>query len=415
MRNAAYNNAFGKSYKRDNPAMIGVWIIAAFLFFRPITVSFHHIGSISILDLYGIAISYLVLLGIIFNLKRVRLDLTAGLILFYMFYCLMNFAWGGTYRDIIRTILPFLPFFLTRAVTDEQNCTKFLWILGLGYVIPIAGSVMMILLGLSETVITGSMIERQSGLSSGTHTLGHLMLFFSFAYALYLLLEKGRTFQKLIMSALFIGSLLCIYKTVTRTVILGGIVFWLLHLAFWNKKIFLFLLIACCAVGIWKFDTLKKIITQEDHVSQVRHSKEIDINAASSGRIWIWQHNLKLYAEQPGTRQILGVGLGNELEVIPGSNKRWAGSHNDYMSLLITGGAIGLSLHLMIYAALIFSFFSAGVSFQLRMFFLSMLASVLLMNFVSNSYIVRFQMAQLFWFLMGLLLARVSIEKKINT
>jgi len=84
------------------------------------------------------------------------------------------------------------------------------------------------------------------------------------------------------------------------------------------------------------------------------------------------------------------------------------------MSLLITSGAIGLSLHLMIYASLIFSFFSAGVSFQLRMFCLSMLASVLLMNFVSNSYIARFQMAQLFWFLMGLLLARVSIEKKIK-
>lgn len=413
MKNTAYQNASEKTSKRGLQVMIGVWIIAAFLLFRPITVSFHHIGSISILDLYGIAISFLILLGILFNLNRVRLDLTAFLILFFMFYCLMSFAWGGTYRDIFRTILPFFPFFLTRAVADEQNCTSFLWILGLGYLIPITGSVMMILLGLSETMVTGSMIEREAGLTSGVHTLGHLMLFFSFIYALYLLLEKGNLFQKLVMSALFIGSLFCIYKTVTRTAILGGIVFWLSYLVFWNKKIFFFLLIACCALGLWKFDPLKKIITQEEAVSQVGRSKKVDINAAGSGRIGIWQHNLKLYAEQPVTRQLLGVGPGNELEVIPGTMaQKWHGSHNDYMSLLIISGAIGLLLYLMIYAALFFSFFSAGISFQLRMFCVSMLTSVLLMNFVSNSYIVRFQMAQLFWFLMGLLLARVSIEKK---
>ena len=163
---------------------IGLSILAIFLFFRPVTVSYHHIGSISILDIYGVAISYLIVFGLLLNINRIQMDLTSFLILFFVFYCGLSYFWGSAYHGIFRIVLPFLPFFLTKTVLNTQkNIIFLLQSLVWGYFLPIFGSICIILLGLSDTVVTGSLVERQAGLSSGPHTLGHLMLFFSFLFA----------------------------------------------------------------------------------------------------------------------------------------------------------------------------------------------------------------------------------------
>ena len=102
------------------------------------------------------------------------------------------------------------------------------------------------------------------------------------------------------------------------------------------------------------FDDIKKVVTQEDAIS--KSSKGFDINAAGSGRIGIWKHNLELFADLPMTTKLLGVGLGNDLENLPGNvNKRWYGSHNDYMSLMITTGVFGVLFYLMIYGSVFLS------------------------------------------------------------
>jgi O-antigen ligase len=271
----------------------------------------------------------------------------------------------------------------------------------------------MILLGISDTVITGSMVERQSGLSSGVHTQGHLMLFFSFSFTLYCLLQKEKTYLKWIMFLLFLGTLFCIFETYTRTVILGGIIFWFSYL-FWHKrKLFLCLLSLSLVLIFFKFNDVKQIVMQEDVISS--RSESFNINNASSGRIGIWKHNLELFAELPLTTKLIGVGLGNELKKLPGTISRiWAGSHNDYLSLMITTGIIGVLLYLMIYGSVFFFLLLAPMARELRLFGISVLISVIIMNFVSNSYIVRFQMAQLFWFLIGLLYAQSKIENRLN-
>lgn len=403
-----------KLAKRSLPKVIGLFILACFLLFRPITVSIHHIGSISILDIYGVAISYLMIIGLFFNINKVRLDITPILILFFIFYCFLSLAWGGQYRDIFRVTMSFLPFFLVRAIVhDEKSMTRLIEILTWGYILPIFGSTIMVLLGYSESVITGSMVERQAGLSAGVHTLAHLMLFYSFCFALYCLLEKNKKYFKWLMFLLFLGTLFLIFKTYTRTVILGGVIFWFGFLFFWKRKLFLVVFIASLLVSIFMFDDIKRVVTQEDAASQSSYRKGFDINVAASGRIGIWTHNLQLFAELPLTTKLLGVGLGNELDKVPGAgNKQWMGSHNDYMSLTITTGVIGGLLYLMIYGSVFFTFLLAPVGRNLRVFGLSVLFSVLIMNFVSNSYIVRFQMAQLFWFLTGLLYAKYSLRRQ---
>lgn len=392
-----------------------LFILAVFLFFRPITVSFDYIGSYSLLDIYGTAISYLILLGLLFNIKRMQIDFTSFLIILFSLYCLAGLALGASYRDTVRMLLPFLLFFLCKTVVvDKKISTWLLEILALGYIVPIFSSISMIMQGTSETVITGSMVERQFGLSSGPHTLAHLMLFFSFSFALYFLLETGKKNFRILMSVLLLGTFFCILNTYTRTVFLGGLFFWFFYLLFWKRKLFFILLIGSLLVSFFLFDEIRSIVTQENAVSKT--SEKLDVDTASSGRISIWNHNMQLFLNLPWTTKLTGVGLGNEMKAVPGMiGEKWFASHNDYLSLLVCTGIIGFLLYLSIYGSIFFFLLFSNLPFLLRIFGLAVLFSVMAMNLVSNSYIVRFQMAQLFWFLIGLLYALSAIKESTHS
>jgi O-antigen ligase len=250
-------------------------------------------------------------------------------------------------------------------------------------------------------MVTGSMLERQAGLSSGVHTTGHLMLFFSFVFALYFIVgrDKKKT-HNVLMALLLLGSLFCMYKTYTRTTLLGGLVFWFSYIWFVKRKWFVPFLALLLLVSVLKYNDIHSMVIQKGYQKQT-----VDLNSASSGRESLWRHNLKLFGELPIESKLLGVGLGQETKPVPGRNVMWAGSHNDYLSLLVTTGALGLMQYLILYATLLLNTISSRCSRDLRFFVFCVMGSVLLMNLVSNSYIVRTQMAQMFWFLIGLVFA----------
>lgn len=146
---------------------------------------------------------------------------------------------------------------------------------------------------------------------------------------------------------------------------------------------------------------IENLIWQTKGLSKKVH----DLNVASSGRIYIWKNNLKSFIELPFTIKILGVGLGHELDRIPGSSKMWMGSHNDFLSLLIMLGFFGLIIYLLFYIVLFNDILKSRINNNIKSFYIGILVSVIIMNFVSNSYIVRFQMAQLFWLFFGIFYA----------
>jgi O-antigen ligase len=391
---------------------IGIAALCIFAFFRPITVSFHHVGSVSILDIFGIASSYLLLLALAINLKNIRLPYVSYAILLYALYCLISIAWGSEYRDVVRAIVPFLPFFLAAAVVrNERHVLLLIGALSFGYTLPVVGSAVLILSGKSAVTVTGSMLERQAGLSSGVHTAGHLMLFFSFIFVFYRIVAGDRKrLHQLFMAVLLAGSLFCAYKTFTRTIFLGGMVFWSAYLWFTSKRLFAVFAIVLLLVSIFRFSDIRSMVMQKQE-----EKTEFDVNSAGSGRESLWRHNLTMFAGMPLTSQLLGVGLGNEQKLVPGTRIMWAGSHNDYLSLLVTVGVFGLLLYLGIYGINLLAVILSRWRRESRVFALCFLVSVILMNFVSNSYIVRFQMAQLFWFLMGLLYAYGMMQRKSET
>jgi O-antigen ligase len=121
----------------------------------------------------------------------------------------------------------------------------------------------------------------------------------------------------------------------------------------------------------------------------------------------IWSHNLAIFAKLPIDRQLAGVGIGNFMgnsfaADIQASSKLtmnhvW-NSHNDFLEMLMEIGIIGLLLTLVLYVAIgraILRLPGKG-----RHGFLALFLAVVVMNILSNSYIARFGLAQMFFMLL---------------
>ena len=62
-------------------------------------------------------------------------------------------------------------------------------------------------------------------------------------------------------------------------------------------------------------------------------------------------------------------------------------------------------MNLLLFASLFVNISKSILSRHIKFLYFGILVSVTIMNFVSNSYIARFQMAQLFWLFMGIFYA----------
>ena len=132
------------------------------------------------------------------------------------------------------------------------------------------------------------------------------------------------------------------------------------------------------------------------------HYLEHSLDSASSGRITIWKHNLTIFSKLTIERKLLGLGIGVESGKIGVMNDDVWPSHNDYLSLMMTIGILGLIGYPLILTVLLRDVYMSGVEKRIKFTFLGILVSVSTVNFLSNGYIFRIEMSQLFWFLMGI-------------
>ena len=391
---------YSRASDQNGTFTFGFTILLIFAVFRPLTISFHHIGSISLLDLFGMGSSYLMLISLFFYLRGQPFNAMSWLLLYFVGYCLLSFAWGSNYRAVARIVLPLLPFFLVQAVIHSQRQVKVLTLwLALGFIIPIVGSALLIASGISSYEVTQSGLQRQEGLTSGVHTAAHTMLIFSYVYALLKVQAKNQSrIWRWLLFILLLLSIYCIWKTYTRTVWLGGMLFWLIFLWARSKRWFWSLLMVGFIGALIYSTQLQDLFWQKNAAGQKVH----EVDTASSGRISLWTHNFTVYRELSLPLKLLGVGIGNEMKVVDEVDMFTASSHNDYLTVLMTAGLIGLLLILGIYGGLLTVVLRSQVQRQLKFLFLGLIISVMLMNMVSNSYLTRFPIAQYFWLLMGL-------------
>ena len=391
-----YNNIIrGKS--------LSLILLISFAFIRPLSLAFEDFAGIPVQKIFPVIISYLLLITVLLNFRRLKLDLISALIFMFCFYSCFSILWGTQIEELARVVLPFIIFFAVRLYAkDIRDINVLIIALIIGYIFPIIGSAFLIFKGTSIGQIEYySGIARYKGLFPNMHPFAHAMTFFSFVICF--LFQQNKIKSKILKYGLvfLLGLLIfCLYKSFVRNAYVSFLIFWfVVFLGVSKKHAFVFLIILLI-FGFFYSQRVENIIWKGQ-----AHELEHTLNAASSGRLAIWTHNLSIFSQLTFDRKILGLGLGvdsgNFGSIGSMNNNVWP-SHNDYLSLIMTLGILGLTGYIFILIILMRYVYMSGVEKRIKFIFLGVLFSIFTINFLSNGYIFRIEMSQQLWFLMGI-------------
>lgn len=389
-------------------------ILQVFYFLRPLMFIYTD------LEVFGLSLFEILTMGIVgllfiaflfssFDHRRGFDNLDIAMMLFVA-WCGIAALLQWDVVDLKATTKWALPFaiyvLLRRLIRTEKAYLRYVRNLLIGFFIVVFFNALAIWSGTGLAEVswyTG--IERYRGVFKELHSMGHTVGFAIMLVGLYFGLisiwigPSGWKRHKVVaLLALLIVplALYSLLKGNVRTVMVGITIFFGVLLLMRNRKQFVLFISALTVIWFlspfiqtifWDIERGAPIIGAEG------------IGTAGSGRPYIWQHNLELYADWPIEDQIMGIGAGNELLFLPvagtyeGRTRAWQ-SHNDYLSALIELGVVGLFLILGIYYFIYRSI--QQIRGPERPFFLALMVAVAAMNFLSNSYLNRFGLGQLF-------------------
>ncbi len=380
-------------------------ILCIYCLIRPIaTISFfstHHILGVTFLEFFSLSTSYLFLLLILLHLRAVRLDGAGLFILFFCFYCALSVLWGSRIREVLRLILPALAFFMVRiTVREEWQIKRLLVLMLIGYILPVLGSALLISLGKSVYMtiyFTG--LERYTGMYLKIHSLAHAMFIFSTIFLIYLSLdETAQAKRPFFIYFCYLLSILAIYNlyfTYTRTVFVGLtiLVSWYLL----GRRSYKLLAIALLVMVV--------IVLTSSHFETIFYDVyeplrgETGMSKMGSGRIGGWSNMITTFSNFSFELKAIGFGAGG---LLGNSTFSLVDGHSDLISLLFTLGIIGFLLYMALILKLFHNIAKSNMKRLLKYISLGFLFAVFAMNFVSNSYLARFELGQYFFFFIGI-------------
>lgn len=397
-----------------------IWAIAALFLLRPI--SFYDtgltIGPFSSFEFISIYMNFFIIIALFFQLVSRRnafsiegIDLIILIFTGLLFFLLLFYD-HGTIKAFSLYFLPLLNFIIIyKMLDDPQDSTLLIKCLLWGYTLPILLTFYSILSGTSLAHVsywTGQ--ERYRGIFSNVHTMGHSMLLYLMVFFLHLdnlrfhKLKPNR-FATLVLSIIALIAVYCLFKSVVRTTIVGLVIFLSCYFLMRNRKV-LFVLFMAGILGVAiNISYFSKAFYD---VSQAVEGKS-DTEMAGSGRLLMWKHNIDELNEVGATGWLLGTGLGSTLGGKNYRDKPWQ-SHNDYLDVLMNTGFFGLILYSALLAVCFFKTFALPIEYRIP--FLALILTVLAVNFLSNSYISRFPLAQIFWMLMAIMFTIHSKTKR---
>lgn len=337
-----------------------------------------------------------------------------GAILLFVFWCssvAVIYPESTDLKSYFKFVLPPLTFFiLKRAIASREQYISLLKWLILGFIIPVLASALMIFegKGIAQKIFwTG--LERYSGVYNGIHTMGHNMGFLIILVCMYFIITKTDItrggvggLQKAFLVLLCAAALYCLGHGHVRTVYVGLVIFFSTVIYLYSKKVFFLTATVGLVLAIAIAPFLSSLFFDVTDVFSGRR----DVEEAGSGRPLIWHHNLAIFVNLPFDRQIAGVGIGNFMadpfKDINASakitmNHVW-NSHNDFLEVLMETGAVGLLLTIVLYLSIGKAILR--MEGRDRHAFLALYLAVLVMNALSNSYIARFGLGQMFFMLL---------------
>lgn len=311
-------------------------------------------------------------------------------------------------KEVAKLIIPLLTYTVGRnLIPDKVTYQRVLLLMIIGFLPPMLLSAALISLGQSVTMVsywTGE--PRYSGVYSGAHNMSHNAALLIMLTVIYVVL--GRTngvVQKLgagkmvLFTILLSTALYSLYAGRVRTTILGLAVFFGVYLFFRNKKLLFISAGGLIVIGIILSDILMpRFFYDVELVSEGRW----EASKLGSNRPNIWQNKINDYLALPLDQKIAGIGIGNKLGInespYHGDSDNYKNSHNDFLEVFIQTGPIGFVLFLTIWVLLLQSI--RRLPADERHVMLAFFIAVSVMNFVSNSYVSRFGLAQMFYLAM---------------
>lgn len=369
--------------------------LCVFMLLRPLfAISFfdtHTLFGLKYLELFSICMSYGFIILILANLKQQHFDGPNALVLMFCIYCVLSLMWGSDIRPVIRLILPAVLFFIARANIEGESQLQVLILLAIiGHIVPILGSAYYIFHNKMAITIYWTGLHRYYGIYSGVHALAHSMFIFLFFAMLYLYFnEKSESRKKAFIFFIYFLCLIALFdlvKTYTRNVFLG---FYILLFCYLigrrNYKLLIgitlgSILVAMSSSAFWE------MIYDFTDVFQGKR----DILYMGSGRLGIWTRFLHEFVNISFPNKVLGAG------VVTISD-----SHNDFLSLMYGLGIVGLFIYVSFMSKVFFDISKSCIDRKLKYTFSGFILAVAAMNFASNSYVSRVELAQYFFFIIG--------------
>lgn len=384
---------------RFNLLSISFFILLLSAFSRPIVSILEGRTPLPLHKLIPVGFSYIFLLLLFLCFSKIKWDVLGVVIVVFCLYATSSLLWGSNPTALPELILPYFGYFAARTFTrDKNDAITINNALIIGFAIPIVGSAIFMLLKLSPSHhVYGSGVLRQTGLYVGSHTAAHSMVIFSFIYALFLTYKKNvKIIYQNLVHILFFLSVYTLWNTYVRSGILTLLLFWSTLLFFWRRKYFFILVILIVGFGILFSSTVQSIFWKADTWDRQRN-----LDTASSGRIKLWSHNLKLFTDSPLYKKMLGFGLGTESKRVIGGEKEVWSSHNDFISLLMMLGVFGLLVYIFTNILLLYEIFITQGTYFVKIIFLSAIAASICTSMVTNGYVFRIEAGQLFWLIFG--------------
>lgn len=386
--------------KRFNVINIGFLLFVFIALTRPSISSLELIKNLPIHSGLPIFLSFSLLLIILLSFRNIKWNITSALIIIYCVYVIMSGLWGSKFPFIVKSILPFVVYFAARSfVVDKKGIKILIVAMIVGYVLPIIGSTVVMFTGqASSYLVYGSGMKRMRGLFEGVHTTAHYMVSFSFVYALFLASKERISSKfKIFSFVIFALSVFCLWNTYVRSAYLGMLFFWMFYLYKVNKRHLIILITILSILGIIYGAAVHSIFWKDD-----TWDRDTNFKNASSGRTILWQHNLELFIEMPFYEKILGNGLGVEERYNPSSSEGdIVSSHNDYITVIMTLGLVGFILYFSIIGSLFMEIYMYSNKTTEKYIYMGIIMVFLMTAAVTNGYMVRFGLSQIFWILIG--------------
>ncbi len=325
-------------------------------------------------------------------------DLLIGMFAIWCLTIYVVYFEEASIAHVVKMLIPLISYTVVKNVVKEraQYAKLLLWMI-VGFSVPVILSGALIATGKGVDYVsywTG--LPRYAGVYTASHNFGHSMTLFLIVLVLYVEMTRERSIatgfswpKNILLASLAGIALFCLYKSQVRTAIVGLMIFIGMYLFVFNKKLLIVGAATVTVVAVLLLPYWMPILLPD--VWLMEKGQDPSLMGLGSGRPRFWLNDITQFAALPADQLLAGVGIGRyyhqqDLDLM---------GHSDWLEILTNTGIIGFIL----FATLQIFILRAILKMESRekFIFLAMFCAVNVMMIVSNSYVWRIQVSQLYY------------------